>query len=597
MPDYEYPKYQLKIRADSPPRSDLDWELYAYRVGHPPEQGGLGRAGHFKQIVNMLWGNPKGAKHFVWHPWAEKMNARVHEHPTTGQPYPHLAISGPTSCGKTDFLAVYALINWLCAPIDTLVLCTSTDLKAARKRIWGSVVEYYQSAKRVFPGKLTDSMGILRTDDGSGVFSDKRGIALVAGEKKAELDAMGKLIGAKNKRVFLLADELAELTQALLDTAFSNLSGNPFYQIVAASNFKSRLDPFGVLYAPKDGYDLVDTLNEEEWETERGWAVHFDGLKSPNITGGKDEWPIYGSKQLANHRKDLGENTSLFYRFCRSAEPPMGIDNTIYSDSDFSVGQAYQTPVWLEGFTTLAAADPAYTNGGDRFILYYGKFGMTTDGIAILCYDGFDVLREDVRLAKVRLRSYQMADQIKEKCAARGIKPQHFGMDTTASGSALADVVGEEWSHDIYRVDFSGAATERAVTADGVTAREKYCNRVSELWYVGKEFMKYGQIRGLVPSTAREMKARMFESIKGADGHRIKVEEKPKMKLRLTFSPDEADAAFVLLDLARARLGFMPSGLKGTTQSNSSWKRRAAELNEVYEDTPLIGSGVSSEFY
>jgi hypothetical protein len=144
-----------------------------------------------------------------------------------------------------------------------------------------------------------------------------------------------------------------------------------------------------------------------------------------------------------------------------------------------------------------------------------------------------------------------------------------------------------EYSPSIHRVNFSGGATDRVATADGKLASEIYKNRVSEIWYSGKDFMRYGQIKGLAKSTARELKARMFESVKGADGFKIIVESKPDMKLRLTFSPDEGDAAFILLDLAREKHGFVPAG---TTVSGGSshedWMRAARKFDELYnEDT------------
>jgi hypothetical protein len=603
VPLHKCPYYDFEIEleeGDAPPSNPLMWELTAYKLGISPEKGGLGRAGHFRKIAEALWG-PKSSKHFIWHPWAELMNQRVHQHPITGAAYPHVGFSGGSSCGKTEFIAIYAIINWLAAPQETLVLCTSTDLKASRKRVWGSVVEYYKAIESAAPGKLTDSMGIIRTDDGTAMFSDKMGIALVAGEKKAELEAMGKLIGLKQKRVFLLADELAELTQALMDTAFANLSANELFQIVAASNFKSRLDPFGIFVEPADGYDVTDTLNLEEWETKRGWCIHFDCTKSPNILEGKDIWPIYGHKQLANHKATLGENTALFYRFVRSAEPPMGIDNTIYSDSEFSVGKVFDQVTWYDSWTPLAAADPAYTNGGDRFILYFGRIGKTVEGLTVLLYDGFEVLREDVTKARERLRSYQMADMIIAKCKERGIKPENFAMDTTTAGNSLADVVVEEWkrqesleySPSIHRVNFSGGATDLVATADGKLASELYSNRVSELWYVGKDYMRYGQIKGLAKSTAREMKARMFESIRSADGYKIRVEPKPEMKLRLTFSPDEADSALILLDLAREKHGFVPAGTTvNGGSSHDDWIRAARRLDEVFHDEGFYTAAV-----
>lgn len=603
MPQFKCPHYDFTVELGEAPNSDLGWELIAYRMGITPQQGGLGRAGHFRRIAEALWG-PKSNKHFVWHPWAELMNQRVHNHPVTGKAYPHVGFSGGSSCGKTEYLAIYALINWMSAPTETLCLVTSTDLKASRKRVWGSVVEYYKEIESIVPAKLTDSMGILRTDDGTGQFTDKQGIALVAGEKKAELEAMGKLIGLKQQRLFLLADELAELTQALLDTALSNLASNDLFQIIAASNFKSRFDPFGVFVEPVEGYDMTDTLNLQEWETKLGWCIHFDCSKSPNILEGKDIWPIYGIKQFENHKKTLGENTALFYRFVKSCEPPMGTENTIYSDSEFAVGKVHESVIWHESWIPVAAADPAYTNGGDRFILYFGKIGMTPNGLLVLFYDGFVTLREDVTKARDRLRSYQMADQIVAVCTEKGILPENFAMDVTAAGNSLADVVVEVWKDTlkldyyppIHRVNFSGLATEKVATADGKISTELYSNRVSELWYSGKDYMRFGQIKGLAKSTAREMKARKFESIKGTDGFKIRVEPKVDMKQRLTFSPDEADAAFILLDLVRERHGFVPSGKMDQGGSNhDDWKKAAEKLNEVdLEEGFYQGAAVES---
>lgn len=581
MPIFKHPVYNLEVPAIKEPNR-LDWELHCYWVGHPVSQGGLGRAGHFRKIVELLW-PPKSAKHFIWHPWAEKMNEVFHTHPITGKEYPHVAVSGCGGSGKTDFGAVYGLVNWMVDPKNTLILETSTDLKASRKRIWGSTVQYYQPLASGMPGKLVDSMGIIRTDDGSGVFNDKSGIALIAGEKKKEKEAIGKLIGAHNKRVILLADELCELTQAILDAAFSNLTTNPFFQMIAFANFKSRYDPFGIFAEPKDGYDSIN-LDSTEWETKRGYAIRFDGLKSPNIIEGKDVWPVYGSKQLAAHRKDLGENSALFWRMCRSFEPPVGLDNTIYSESELAVGNANAEPIWLSGFTPMAAADPSFSNGGDRFILFFGKMGLDGDRIMNLYYDRYLTLFDDARQAKQRTRAFQMADQIKTHCQVYGVIPRNFAIDVTAAQQTQADVIEEVWGRGIHRVDFSGKATDMPVSAaTPKPGHEQFCNRVSELWYAGLEFIKHKQIKGIKVDQAREMKARTYTTIKGADGLRILVEPKKDMKLRLGFSPDIADAGFVMLDLAR-RLGFRAGGAGGRSSGPQAFKTLALEVNQVYRN-------------
>lgn len=517
------------------------------------------------------------------------MNEVCHEHPVTKKPYPHASISGCGSSGKTDWGAVYGLVNWMADPKNTLVLCTSTDLKASRKRIWGSVVQYYQPLAGFAPGRLVDSMGIIRTNDGTGIFNDKAGIALIAGEKKKEKEAIGKLIGAKNKRVFLLADELCELTEAILDAAFSNLTTNDFFQIVAFANFKSRYDPFGIFAEPINGYDSI-TVEDAEWETKRGWCLHFDGKKSPNIIGGKDEWPIYGSKQLNAHRKDLGENSALFWRMCRSFEAPLSLENVIYSESDLAVSNANTEPIWLGTYRKLAAVDPSFSNGGDRFILWFGKYGLDSNGVMILYFDKFLHLFDDAHKAKERTRAFQMADQIKEHCVGYGVKPEDFAIDVTAAQTSQADVIEEIWGRGIHRVDFSGSASERIVShGSPKTARELYVNRVSELWYSGLEFLKGRQLKGIKIDQAREMKARHYETFKGADGLRIKVEPKKDMKVRLGFSPDIADAGFVMLDLAR-QLGFMAGGESvGQESWHSLWRKKAIELDSIYAE-PLVES-------
>lgn len=586
MPVYVDPTYGLEITACKQP-SPFDVELMCYRKGLTPQQGCLGRAGHFKRIVEMLWPvHPKSPKQFVWHPWAEKMNEVCHEHPITKAVYPHVGVSGCGSSGKTDFGAVYGLVNWLCDPKNTLILCTSTDLKASRKRIWGSIVQYYQPIARACPAKLVDSMGIIRTDDGSGIFNDKSGIALIAGEKKKEKEAIGKLIGSKNKRVILLADELCELTEAILDAAFSNLTTNPFFQMIAFANFKSRYDPFGLFAEPINGYDSI-TVEDQEWETKRGWCLHFDGLKSPNILAGKDEWPIYGSKQLAAHRKDLGPESALFWRMCRSFESPIGIDNVIYSESDLAVGKAHAEPVWYGDVSKLASVDPSYTNGGDRFILWLGKMGRLSNGDMALYYDRFIPLFDNALKARERTRAFQMADQVKAECEAYGVLSKNLGIDVTANGTQ-ADVIEEVWG-PVYRVDFSGSATERRFSMNNPkTAKEQYWNRVSELWYVGLEFLKHGQLKGIKIDQAREMKARKYETIKGAEGLKIRVESKKDMKLRLGFSPDIADAGFVMLDLAR-HLGFMAGRQSddGIETWHTLWRKKAIELDSIYISEPV----------
>ena len=96
----------------------------------PLEKGGEHAEYHFKRIVAGLWPED-GPKPFVFHPWAERMLEAACANK-------YLAVAGCASIGKADFYAVWAIVNFIAGPYDTMVLVISTSLKDSRKRIWGS---------------------------------------------------------------------------------------------------------------------------------------------------------------------------------------------------------------------------------------------------------------------------------------------------------------------------------------------------------------------------------------------------------------------------------------------------------------------------
>lgn len=555
--------------------SDLEVELKAF-LCNPPQ--GLGKAEHFWNIVSMLWG-PKSAKPFMRHPWAERMIGTACEHQ-------YIAVSGCGSSGKTDAFAVWAIVNWLAAPKDTLVFCTSTSLKESGKRIWGSVKTYYTAAGLEGVGKLVESLHMIRTNDGSGVFNDREGISCIAGEKKDEKDAIGKLIGAKNKRVFLIADELPELTEAILTAGLSNLALNPYFQLIALGNFKSIFDAFGVFARPKQGYGSI-SVEDKEWETEHGICLHLDGMKSPNILEGKDRWPgIYNSKNLANHRKDYGPDSAEFWRMCRSFPSPEGNESVLFSDVDFIRGDAHAPAVWLDSPVKVMAADPAFTTEGDKFAVVTGLFGKNNNGLPTLAFTGYQYIHENMALTKTgEPRDVQTARQLGELARGEQCPPENVGVDCSGPGGlAFGSILSAVWSSRFLPVKFGERPSERPVSEDDPkTCSDAFQNRVTELWAIGRYFMRAGQIKGLPHEIAKELKARHYETIKGVQ-LKMKVESKRDMKSRLGFSPDLADAALILVEVCRERFGFTPGAMNGMPQmpQRTDWIERAIAAHEIY---------------
>ena len=118
-----------------------------------------------------------------------------------------------------------------------------------------------------------------------------------------------------------------------------------------------------------------------------------------------------------------------------------------------------------------------------------------------------------------------------------------------------------------------------------IKGSDKYTNRVTELWFSGVEYMRAGQLKGVVPDLAKEMTGRKYNT---TGGGKVTVEPKRDYKLRLGRSPDLADAFFLGLDLARQKLGIHAGSLVGG-KLRSSWADQVRKLDQVIPDSAFLG--------
>jgi len=555
--------------------TDVTIELVAFREGFSPERGGLGKYAHFRKIVEMLWPYDK-KKHkdgFQWNPWAERIFEAACEHRFLG-------ISGPKSSSKTHCIGIWGLVNWLADPFNTLVLVTTTSVREARKRMWGVIRERHLQVPGL-PGKIIDSMGKLIMEDAG---SDRSSITLIPSAKDKEKEATEKLIGLKNKRVFLLVDEATDVSPAIFE-AVHNLDSNPFFQIIALGNFASSYDPFGQFITPINTWNSVN-CEMNDWPITRGHCIHLDGEKTPNLDA-DDQWPfLLTSKQLRDAKEYQGENSLSYWRFIRSFPSPIGAEQNIYSEADIRRYEGEAQPVWDGSPIKVAGFDPAFTNGGDRSVLYIGAYGKTTAGITTVAFGKPFLLREDSTRAN-EPRNFQIARQVREICEKEGVRPEHLAVDATGAGDPFCDILSEMWSPRIYRVKFGEKPTMLPTSGiSPVKANEKFSNRVTELWYVGVEFLRAGQLKGITPDLAREFTARKYNTMSGG---KLVVEPKKDMKARMGKSPDLADAAFMLLDICRHRLGAYAGG-KLVASRGEGWLKQTVKMDiSSYQNRQVLG--------
>lgn len=522
---------------------------------------------HFQKFVSLIWDNELTQYRFTWNPYAKRMLNEAIAHRFLG-------VSGHASSGKSQFGSIWGLGNFLISPEDTRVLITSTSLQDSRLRIWGVTEKYWGEAEAYFarvsaslnsppsmPGKLVTSSGKI-TGFVNGRVNDLVGVALIAGGKGNDGDASTKIgFKATGGKLILIADELPMLTHRLYE-ATANLLSVDGFSMLATGNFNSAYDPFGAFTEPKVGWSQV-TEDDYAWETKiGGYCIRFDGEQSPNVLARKELYPgLLTEKGLNEIKERNGEKSPAFYRMIKSFPCPTGQENMIYSEPELIghfADHCGNTP-WLRRPIPLAFLDPAFSTGGDAAAASFGLLGdaqVAGKTVTILeKVTTIDLMMKVNARAKDYDRNEQLADLFNQECITRGVAVEDRGMDSTGGGDTFATLLAIKMGKGFQLVNFGGAASDRAISViDTRPGKDRFVNKVSELWYSGKEFVLSGQIRGLDPETILELINRTYKSI----GRRIQVEPKDKMKERTSGrSPDRADSWVGLLEVARRRHKFM----------------------------------------
>lgn len=559
---------------------------------------------HFWNIAAVFW--PKSSQHpFDRNPWSEEFVQNALEHKM-------LSVSGAASSGKSDCAAVLAIICWLTDPRRTLILITSTSLSESRRRIWGSVVDYWNALPTDIRmvGKLVDSMGIIKINPATGIkASERASIKLIPGEKKREKEAVGKIIGAKNFRVILICDEMPELSPALLEAAMTNLKSNRNFHMWGLGNPASYYDAHGVFSRPKAGWDSID-IETYAWDTDYGRAIRFDAERSPNLvhdpTGGEAPWDYLPTKErLDEARLKLGADSFGYYRQWRGFWFPEGSDTTVFSATDLIYFRSHRADMkWESTPTPIAGLDAGYTSGGDRSIAYFGLLGTESEtGLTVLLATEY-VLLKDNPMDKETPRNFQIARAYRDECDKRGVAPFFAGMDVTGAAS-FGDIVAVEFSPEVMRVTMSGKSSKRVAGIDRAPANSRYATMGTEIWFSAREMMQSGQLVGLGPEVSGELTARRYVVLNDV----VKLEEKREMKRRAGKSPDIADALLVMCEVARVRGKMRVTRAKGSrpgavaSQSKARWTkfkersqvsfRTGAMRRDSFRPRSKFGSGLS----
>lgn len=554
------------------PFTQLDVEKWAYLLRWQEAKGGLGAAGHFRNYVDIKWGSNKlGAGRFVWHPWAlEMLDAAC----STS----FLGLAGSSGSGKSDFMAMWGVANWDMTPQDTKVIIITTTLKDAKGRIWGAIERYFHAGGPM-PGKLLSSFGLIRLQTDTIKPDAQRGLELFSADQKSFTPEDGsKIKGFHAPRIIVLFDEMTDLAKASIEAA-ANLMSNPWCHFIGSGNPSSYFNAFGEWCEPREGWNSISE-NDSNWRTKKGGiCLRFDSRKNINVTSGKTIYPFLHTIERIQQIALVsgGINSPSFRSMVAAQFTAESADNCLYSESDIVTSGSMDKAVFIGDTVKVASLDPSFSVGGDGCPLAFGQLGRGKNGVKIMELTKIIMLNEDVTNKAVP-RTQQICNQIAVLCKKEGVTPQNLAIDATGAGAPFCDAlaVTEGWNNSFLRVMFGGGASLKPISpVDKTPAKDKYSNRVSELWHVAKSFIRNGQIKGITADVGGQMTARKLDKRTG-DRDKIRVESKDDMKARCNKSPDKADALMIMLELCRTRLGMNSGEKEGRVEGarKGDWRRK-----------------------
>ena len=562
--------------------------LFAFKHAESPEE----KEFLFWEIADLLWNKDPDDRRYAKHKWSYTMI-----HHACREKY--LAIGGAGSSGKSYTMAGWGVVNWLADPENTLVLFTSTDLKGAKARIWGAMTRLLRLVPDA-PCVWRESTGVIAFANGDAV-SDTAGIRLVTADKSSSKDKVGKLIGIKAKKVILIADELGEMGPNVQSAATGNLSKNPHFQMIGLSNPASRFDPFGIFSEPQTGWDSVNNELDYQWRTKiKGLYIRLDSEQSPNIDDTESSeyevgefYPYLPTADTIETDLDTfgttheeARKSREFMRFNRAIFYDSDGEESVYSEAELLRAGATQDAV-LSNPVLLAGFDPSFSSGGDKSVLTFIEEGMDQHGQHCIRLKETVYIYEDMT-NKVDPRSLQIADKVKVECLRRGLKPEDLAVDASGAGGPWCDILQLQWSAGFLRVQFGGAASDRRLKNDSrITCRDRYRNRATELFAIGKQYLLGRQIYGIPALVAKQMCQRLFlPPTKGVLGMVLQVEPKGVYKARVGSSPDELDSFLVAVELARARHMFIPADPVAVRENKTiaAWLRPKRTLRDFAAD-------------
>lgn len=584
--------------------------LTLYRNSTDPDQ----KLFHFKRVHDLLWPDLVITHNY----WEERM-FRAH-----CEAWKQIVLAGGSGIGKSFTSAKIALIFWLSNPTKNSVIIASTTLESLESRIWGCVMKLVQKAALPIAAKILKSKPAKIVTPGQ---LDKiHGMFAIAIRQGDDEQVLSTIIGRHpEKGMLVVLDESTDMSPAIIKAVPNLEQGTEFCQLLSIGNSSDRNDLHGSLATPKHGWKSIDPSRDFAWETchNGGICLYFNPEDSPAIHEKDPVKKIMLAKflitkeELEEKKKLYGVNSTSFMRFVMGFWPTVNAENLLLSEQFLEEHQVKKAAEWL-GVTkleVLAGLDSELTIGGTGCILRLAVLGQDTRGKVVLDYRNEELLfRLQLQNGIGKSAEYQLAEQTIAKLLEYRVPLRNLTLDATGLGRAVGGLIklmmgsNEEPLRILsarHSRRFDGTQVDGKGGLRGLGDFMKVMSPI-DLWDAFKEFVMQDHIRGLDIKTIQQMVNRkVILSGSNAAGRVVKraLESKKEYKARmlainptLAHSPDEADAAVLVLQSAINVFGFRPGLTWAMPQSDgfvSLWQQKLVAFQREQELASVKNSNLS----
>lgn len=556
-----------------------DWELeaYCFRKGRTVEQGGLGKFGHFKQMVKMVLPN------LQWNDWLElqlqSLCSEEFAYKDGKTTIRSVNWTGSGAGGKTFAAGLYSLIWFAAAPWESAVTLVSSSKEMLRRRVFPVIQDLYSQVSRgkYEFGNLIPSRMVLQSEKGD----DKHAIVGKAVKGGDLVEAVENIKGLHAPRILLVIDEAPGTPEAIFEAIPNVRKACQDLTILVIGNAISHMDCHGRCCEPAAGWSSINVSSEiwktkgvRKWDLPPGVCLHFDGFKSPNVKAGKTIYPyIYTYEDYRNGQRNADmQQTIQLWSNDRGFWAPSGVLSTIFDETMIEKYDGRGRFIWQSMSFKIASLDPGF--GGDKCPLRFGEYGdLPNARLGVQLNESINIQGDPESKDEL---DYQIAHRVMRECNKRAIPPERFAMDATGIGRGVYAILRHDWG-DVLKVEFGGAPSDKpSSSADPRPANEVYDRRVTELWYSCREFLISEQLKGLVDDDIIQFCSREYTIKKP----KYVLDTKEECKEKIGRSPDDADAICVLVELARTLGAVAGNYPKATDQ----WEKIARKFDDIYDE-------------